>query len=110
MRVLIVVDLDNDDLAEAYGFDGPPGEQPWGTEFDDLEQSLAARLDEACYAGRRDVPVKGHLEAAAIIDDGLKHLLDCAEVGVEGADHPDDGLVSGTIAHLRQYPVGRGDQ
>lgn len=104
MRILIAIDLNDDDLTDAYNFEQtPPSANPWGHEWDDLLASIDARLDEAGYMGRENVPVRGRLVAAAPIDHGLPHLLDCAEVGVEGSDHPDAGLVRGIIATLREH-------
>lgn len=97
MRVLIALDLNDDDLREAYG-DGPVDHH-----FDDVVASLDARLrDEAGYFGSGDYPVRGPLVSACVIDHALPHLLDCAEVGAEGSDHDDAQMVIGAVQTMRQ--------
>lgn len=58
MRVLIALDLNDDDLTEAYGSD---------VVQNDMVESLAARLgDEAGYFGPSNVPVRGRLVSLEI--------------------------------------------
>lgn len=79
MRVLIALDLRDDDLSTAY--DGEPAD------WQDVEASVAARLTEAGYFGVHGEPVRGSLLAVVDVTDSLPGLLASAEVGAEG--HPD---------------------
>lgn len=81
MRVLIALDLNDEDLAEAY--DGAP------VDADDLRLGLRARLGydgtgEAIYCGRGDMPIRGQMLSAQDVTGALDMVLSAAEVGAEG--------------------------
>lgn len=99
MRVLIALDLDDSDLAEAYGTADltDPAAQ------DDLVVSLSARLEEAGYFGTLSHPVRGRVLAVGDItgEHALTDLLDSAEIGADGLPSPRAGHIVGTIMDLR---------
>lgn len=100
MRVLVAIDLNDADLDEAYGASRTLTPDVWS----DVRASLDARLTEAGYFGDMSYPVRGAVTTAAVVEDLLPILLDCAEVGVEG--YPDDAddadAVFEVIRSLRQ--------
>lgn len=101
MRIAIILDLHDEQLADAYGFGETPDAHAWGEEWDDAVAALDARLSEAGYFGPHNLPVAGRVVGAANLGpEGLTHLLNSAEVGLEGCDETD--LVGGIVASLRE--------
>lgn len=105
MRVLIAVDLNDDDLSQAYGADVRTTDAVAGAGWDDLCASLDARMDEAGYFGRHNMPVRGRLLAAADFSgaEALPALLDAAEVGADGIAEDVAGHVQGSLVTFRQH-------
>lgn len=103
MRVLAVIEINDDDVVDAYGFtEKPAAANPWGREFDDLCASLDARFTNF-YLGANDDEVRGKLVACAVVDGILPDILAAAEVGADGAGDPDSVL--GTLATLRGFDI-----
>lgn len=103
MRVLVAIDLSDDNLTEAYGMD--PRTATMGHEWDDLFVSLGARFSEF-YCGAHDTPVQGRIVTMGDFtgDDALRDLLDAAEVGTEGIDDEyRRGHVTGSLVTMRQF-------
>lgn len=103
MRVLVAIELDDDDVTAAYG------NAPW-LDWDDMCASLDARFSEF-FMGSRSTPVRGHLLAACDVSgpDALRDLLDAAEVGAEGIEPPFSRYhVEGSLATFRQHAEAQG--
>lgn len=107
MRILLALDLNDADVAEAYPSD--PNRTGWASEWDDLAASVAARLGydgtgEAIYAGPHDTPVRGRMVAMCDVTGVLPELLDAAEVGADGIT-PEDAryAVEGSLVTFRQH-------
>lgn len=83
MRLLIAIDLNDDDLTEAYGI-SPADGLGMGHEWGDMLASLAVRLEEAGYFGRDNHPVRGHLMSACDVS-GEHALGDLLKAASEGA-------------------------
>jgi hypothetical protein len=99
-RYLIVVDLNESDLAAAY----PSDPLVTGHAFDDLAVSLGARLDET-FCGRESLPVRGNFAAMCEIgNDNLPDFVNAMELGAEGAkDENTRNLIAGSCATLRGF-------
>lgn len=82
MRVIIALELSDEDLTEAYG----TADLTDPTDQDDLLRSLAARLEEAGYFGPVNMPVRGEVLAVGDVsgEHALGDLLDSAEIGADG--------------------------
>lgn len=111
MRILLAIDLNDDDLTAAYGSDPRTTAVLAGEGWDDLVSSLDARLTEA-YFGPNDTPVRGRVMAAAdFSDEALPALLDAAEVGAEGVGEVYDEAVAdhvwGSLATFREHLAAR---
>lgn len=105
MRVLIALDLDDGDLTEALGSDPNTTAALAGSGWDDLCNSLDARVSEF-YIGPHHAAVRGRVVAAADFSgpDALPALLDAAEVGVEGVEPEDVAVhVAGSLVTFRQH-------
>jgi hypothetical protein len=76
MRILIALDLNDDDLTEAY--EGQP------ISWRDMRASLDARLEEAGYFGSINHPVRGTVLGLADVSASLEHFLSATQVGLEG--------------------------
>lgn len=101
MRVLVAVDLDDNDLTDAYGYD--LRDRNLGHEWDDIHASIAARLGEAGHFGPTNTPVRGRVVAVGDVTNCLEEFLASAEIGAEGHDdQPIAGHILGTIATMRQ--------
>lgn len=100
MRVLIAVDLNDADLTEAFGYNLM--ETNLGREWDDIVDSIAARLDEAGYMGPDGMPVRGTLVAACEVTDVLGDILDAAEVGADGLEDDTRSHVIGSLRTMQQ--------
>lgn len=105
MRVLVAIDLNDADLAEAYGDDPVTTPVLDGSGWDELCASLDARAAEF-YCGRNNHPVRGHVIAVGNLsgDGAVEALLDAAEVGAQGIE-PDDLRyhVEGSLVTFRQH-------
>lgn len=101
MRILTVIDLNDDDLTKAYGADP----RVTSIDDDDLLRSLDARAQEF-YCGKHDDPVRGRVVAVGDITDVLPELLDAIEVGADGVSDtaPDykRGHILGSLISMRQ--------
>jgi hypothetical protein len=105
MRVLVAIDLNDEDLREAYGYaeDGDYLGLTDPSQWDDLFNSLDARASEF-FCGKGDAPVRGRVATFGDFTDVLPMLLDAAEVGAEGIETDGDrDHVTGSIQTMRQY-------
>jgi hypothetical protein len=99
MRILVAIDLNDDDLTAAYDAD------PRQTfiDHDDLLASLDARFDEF-YCGRANSPVRGALVAACDVTDVLPEFIAATEVGAEGIDDADKrDHIFGSLTTFEQH-------
>lgn len=107
MRVLVAIDLNDDDLTAAYGVSLLETSIDW----DDLAASVVARADEF-YCGPRDNPVRGRVVSIGdVTGHAFGDMLDCAEIGVEGliSNDADRGAhVLGTLIEMEQMFEDRG--
>jgi hypothetical protein len=120
MRLLIALDLNDDDLADAYISEERrgrvlrvPGNPKTaeeasialaGSNWDDLCASLDARFDEF-YCGPHNETVRGRLLAAADFSgDAMHELLSAADIGADGIE-PEDARahVIGSLTTFRQH-------
>lgn len=97
MRVLIALDIPEDDLTRAYGDPRTDG----GAQWDDLYDSLSAVLCEF-YPGD-----EGNISAGWMIGLGdftgcLEDFLSAAEVGAEGLSEDKRSHILGSIQIMRQ--------